>query len=153
VGKKTGHCEITPQALWSNAKSLMKRDGPKEPTAVHGTLGITRHPNEKANMIAGCLENQFTSHDLCDGNHERQVETTVQALLASVDSTPLWEVRPFDTYKLANTLKLQIACGLNGIPNECLRHLPRRPLVHLTHLFSTAFGCPIFQSLERKRKL
>jgi hypothetical protein len=33
-------------------------------------------------------------------------------------------------------LKLRKACGLNGIPNECLRHLPRRPLVHLTHLFN-----------------
>jgi hypothetical protein len=29
----------------------MKRDGPKEATAVHGTLGITYHPNEKANVI------------------------------------------------------------------------------------------------------
>jgi hypothetical protein len=29
---------------------------------------------------------------------------------------------------------LKKACGIDGIPNECLRHLPRRPLVHLTHL-------------------
>jgi hypothetical protein len=36
--------------------------------------------------------------------------------------------------KLINTLKLRKACGIDGIPNECLRHLPRRPLVHLTHL-------------------
>jgi hypothetical protein len=27
-------------------------------------------------------------------------------------------------------------CGINGIFTECLRHLPRRPLVHLTHLFN-----------------
>jgi hypothetical protein len=26
---------------------------------------------------------------------------------------------------------LRKACGLGGIPNECLGHLPRRPLVHL----------------------
>jgi hypothetical protein len=57
------------------------RDGPKAPTAVPGPLGITCHPNEKANVIADYLENQFTSHDLCDENHERQVETIVQALL------------------------------------------------------------------------
>jgi hypothetical protein len=25
---------------------------------------------------------------------------------------------------------------MNGIPNEYLRHLPRRPLVHLTHLIN-----------------
>jgi hypothetical protein len=32
-------------------------------------------------------------------------------------------------------LKLRKACGLDGIPNEYLRHLPRRSLVHLTQLF------------------
>jgi hypothetical protein len=63
-------------------------DRPEAPTAVHVPLGITYHTNEKANVIAGCLENQFTSHDLCDENHEREVETIVQALLASVQGTP-----------------------------------------------------------------
>jgi hypothetical protein len=48
----------------------MKRNGTKAPTAVHGPLGITYHLNEKVNMIVDCLENQFISHDLCDGNHE-----------------------------------------------------------------------------------
>jgi hypothetical protein len=49
------------------------------------------------------------------------VETRVQALLASVDETPLVKVRPCDIHKLANSLKLRKACGLDGIPNECLR--------------------------------
>jgi hypothetical protein len=34
----------------------MKRDGPRAPTAVHGPLRITYHPNEKANVTADCLE-------------------------------------------------------------------------------------------------
>jgi hypothetical protein len=49
----------------------MKRDGPNAPTAIHGHLEITYHLNEKANATADCLENQFTSHNLCDENHER----------------------------------------------------------------------------------
>jgi hypothetical protein len=44
---KVRNCEVTPQAVWRIAKSLMKRDGPKEPAAIHGPLGITYHPNEK----------------------------------------------------------------------------------------------------------
>jgi hypothetical protein len=72
----------------------MKKDEPKAPIAVHAPLGITYHPNDKANVTADCLENQFTSHDLCDENHEGEVGTTVQALLTSVDSTPLGKVRP-----------------------------------------------------------
>jgi hypothetical protein len=43
------------------------------------------------------------------------VETGVQALLASVD-TPMGKVRPCDIH--------QLSCGLDGIKNEWLRHLP-----------------------------
>jgi hypothetical protein len=118
---KVGNCEVTPHALWPIATSLTKRDRPKSPTAIYGPLGITYQPNEKANVFADCLENQFTSHDLCDENHARQVETTVEALLASVSGTPLGKVRPCDIHNLANSLKLRKACGLDGIPNECLR--------------------------------
>jgi hypothetical protein len=86
-------------------------------------------------VIADCLENRFTSYDLCHNNHEWQVESTVQALLTSADDTPLGKVRPCDIHKLANSLKLRKAFVFDGIPNECLRHLLRRPLVHLTHFF------------------
>jgi hypothetical protein len=48
----------------------------------------------------------------------------------------LGKVRPCGIHKLANSLISGRACGLEGIPNECLRHLPRRPLVHFTHLFN-----------------
>jgi hypothetical protein len=72
---KAGNCEVTPQALSLTANSLMKMDRPKAPTALHGPLGITNHPNEKTCVTADCLENQFTSHDLCDEIHEQQVKT------------------------------------------------------------------------------
>jgi hypothetical protein len=41
--------------------------------------------------------------------------------------------------KLITSLKIRKACGIDDIPNECLRNLPRRPLVHLTHLFNHCF--------------
>jgi hypothetical protein len=53
--KNVGNCEVTRQALWPIAKLRMKRDGPKAPTAVHGPLGITYHPNDRANAIEDCL--------------------------------------------------------------------------------------------------
>jgi hypothetical protein len=115
----------------------MKRDGP---------LGITYQPNEKANVIADNLENQFTSHDLCDESHARQMETIVQVLLASVSGTPFGKVRSCNIHNLANSLKFRKACGLDGIPNECLRHLPRRPLSHLTNtrIFNHCLRLPYF---------
>jgi hypothetical protein len=82
----------------------MKRDGPKVLTAVHGPLGLTYHTNEKANTIADCLENQFTSHYLCDENHEGRMKTRAQALIASVVDTPLEKVRPCDKKKIKLSL-------------------------------------------------
>jgi hypothetical protein len=86
--RRVGNCEVTSQGIWPVAKSLMKRDGPNAPTAIHGLLGLKYHSLERANAIAGCLENQFTPHDLCDENHEQRVEASFQALLESVDNSP-----------------------------------------------------------------
>jgi hypothetical protein len=61
---KVRKCDVTPQALWPVAKSLMKKEWTKALVAVHEPLGITYHLNEKANVIVDCLENQFTTHNL-----------------------------------------------------------------------------------------
>jgi hypothetical protein len=135
-GTKIANTDATPQATWPIAKSFMKRDGAKKPTAINGPFGLTFHPLEKANAIAVCLENQFTLHDLCDENHKRQVETRVQTLLEAVDNNSPERIRPCDLQKLLNSLKIRKACGIDGIPNECLRQLKRRPLVHLNLLIS-----------------
>jgi hypothetical protein len=72
----------------------MKRDGPKAPTPIRGPLRFTFHPLEKANAIADCLENHFTSHELCDENHKRRVEARVQAFLETVDKNCPERIRP-----------------------------------------------------------
>ncbi|PNF22596.1 hypothetical protein B7P43_G12673 [Cryptotermes secundus] len=128
-------------------------DGPRAPTAIHGSSGLKFYPSEKANEIADCLETQFTPHDLCDKNHEERVEARVQALLEAVDENPPLRIRPCDVQKLIKSLKLKKACGIDGIPNECLRHLPRRPLVHLTHLFNHCFRLSHFPNTWKEAKI
>jgi hypothetical protein len=103
---KPANTEETPQAIWLIAKSLINRDGPRVPTAIHGPLGIKFHPLEKANAIADCLENQFTPHDLFEENHERCVEARVQAVLKASDNDPPERIRPCDLQKLIDSLKL-----------------------------------------------
>jgi hypothetical protein len=107
---------------------------------------------EKANAIADCLEIQFTPHDQCDENHERQGEAKVQALLETVDKNPPQRIRPCDVQILIKSLKLGKACGIDGIPNECLRHLPRRPLVHLTHLLNHCLRLSHYPKPEKDPK-
>jgi hypothetical protein len=103
-----------------------------------GPLGPIHYPNEKANAIANKLENLFTPHKMCDTDHERRVEARVQALLTTVGETPPPPVkfRQCDVSKEVQSLKVGTACGIDGNPNEYLRHLPRRSLVHVTHLYN-----------------
>jgi hypothetical protein len=86
---KISNCDITCQAIWPIAKSLIKRTRPKTSIAIHGPLGLKYHPLEKANATADYLEIQFTSHDLCDDNLERRVEARIQVLLEAVCNNPL----------------------------------------------------------------
>jgi hypothetical protein len=81
------------------------------------------------------------------------VKARVQALLATVDDTPLEKVRPCDIQKLIKSLKLRKACGSDGIPNECLRHLPRRPQVRLTHLFNYCLRLSHFPKSWKEEKV
>jgi hypothetical protein len=71
---KLANTELTPQAIWSIAKSLSNSDRPRAPTAIHGLIGLKYRPVYKANATVDCLENQLTPHDLCEENHERRVE-------------------------------------------------------------------------------
>jgi hypothetical protein len=85
---KISNTEVTHQAIWAIAISLLKNDGQKAPTSIHGASGLKFHRSEKANAIAGCLEIQFTPYDLCDENHEWRVEARVDALLDAVNDSP-----------------------------------------------------------------
>jgi hypothetical protein len=85
---KTENCEVIPQAIWPIAKSFTKRGGPEAPTAIHSPLGPPFYSKDNANLIANCLENLFTPHNVCDTDHERRVETRVQTLLTTFEENP-----------------------------------------------------------------
>jgi hypothetical protein len=81
----TANPDVTPQAIFLIAKSLMKRDGTKNQV--------------QANAIADCLENQFTLHDLCDEN-----QATVRTLLEAIENNSHERIRPCELQKLINSL-------------------------------------------------
>jgi hypothetical protein len=55
--------------------------------------------------------------------------------------------------KLISFLKLRKTCGIDGIPNECLRQLPRQPLAHLTHLFNHCLWLSHFPKSWKEAKI
>jgi hypothetical protein len=88
----------------------------------------------------------------CDTDNEGRVEARVQALLTTVDENPSVKFRPCDVWKEIRSLKLEKACGIDDIPNEYLRHLPRRALVHITHLFNHCLRPCHFPALWKEAK-
>jgi hypothetical protein len=80
------------------------------------------------------------------------VEVTIQSLLATVDKGTPVKFLPCDVSEEMQYLKLGKVCGLDGIPNECLRHLPIRPLVDLTHLFNRCFRLIHFPTPWKEEK-
>jgi hypothetical protein len=48
---------------------------------------------------------------------------------------------------------LDKVCRIDGIANKCLRHLPRRPLVHLIHLFYHSLRLSHFPKSQKKAKV
>jgi hypothetical protein len=99
---KLVNCEVTPQTIWPIAKSLTKRGGQKAPSAIYGPIGPIFYPVDKANIIAVCLENQFTAHDLCDCDHKQHVKGKVEALLATINEEILLISDPVRSLKKYN---------------------------------------------------
>jgi hypothetical protein len=58
-----------------------------------------------------------------------------------------------DLQKSINSLQLKKGYGIDGIPNECLRHLPRRSLVHLTHLINHCIRLSHFPASGKEAKV
>jgi hypothetical protein len=52
-----------------------------------------------------------------------------------------------------NSPKFKKACCIDGIPSDCLRHLPRRPLVHLTHLINNCVRLSHFPKSWKEAKV
>jgi hypothetical protein len=138
--KKVRNCDVTHQGVWFIVKSVVKRDGPNNMSPKWESLcdfGLFRKPVNVSWPV--WWKSWATMH------------TSVEALLTSVDDTLLENVRPCDI--LVNTLELRKAFGLHGMSNGCFRHLPRRPLVHLTYLFIHYHQQSDFPKPWRKQKL
>jgi hypothetical protein len=83
-GRKGGKLKSFTSSITVFYEIPYKKSGePNAPSAIHDPLDPIFYPIDKGKIIADCLENQFTAHDLCDCYHRRHVEAQVEALLAT----------------------------------------------------------------------
>jgi hypothetical protein len=111
---------VAPQAIWPIAKSLIKRNRPKAPSAIHSPSGPIFYPIDKAYITAVCLENQFTVQDFCDCDCRWHVEAKVEALLATINEDTPVNFWPCDVSKEIQSTKLGKACGFMAFQEDFL---------------------------------
>jgi hypothetical protein len=63
ISSNMAYCEIPHKKGWTRA-----------PSALHDPLCSILYPVDKASIIADCIENQLTVHDLHDCDHRRHVQ-------------------------------------------------------------------------------
>jgi hypothetical protein len=90
-----------------------------------------------AHILAHFLENQSRAHDVSNLPQKTCGGSSREALLATVDEDICANFRPCDVSEEIQFLKFGKARGFDGVPKECLRHLPRRSLVHLKHFIQS----------------
>jgi hypothetical protein len=79
------------------------------------------------------LENQFTRHDLCDDNHERQVEARVQALLETVDNNP-WKSQTVLCTEINKFLEIE-KCLRDGCHFKWMPQTPSKETIGTLNIF------------------
>jgi hypothetical protein len=99
------------------------------------------------NFLPNFLVLNTVTYNRIKGVEEREIPMVRLHLLASVDDTLFRNGRPRDIHKLSKALKLRKARGLEDIPNECFRHLTRRLMVQLIHLFNHCLRLSHFSKL------
>jgi hypothetical protein len=81
------YCEIAYETKWI-----------EDTNRCSSTFGNNPSSQEESQHVCGLFENLFTYQGMCDENYERRVEAGVQALVVSVEDTPLEEVRFLNIY-------------------------------------------------------
>jgi hypothetical protein len=80
------------------------------------------------------------------------MEAQVEAHLATTDDNSV-NFQPCDISKETQSSNSGKAYGFDGIPNKCLRHLPRRTLAHLIHLFNHCLQLDHFPAPQKEAKI
>jgi hypothetical protein len=111
-------------------KSLTKRDSPKTPIGIHGPSDLKFLPLEIPLPTAWKISSHHVTCVRKTMNGEWKLMSRLsEALDNGRPPSPHEIVKPCDVQNLINSLKLRQACVTDGIPNECLRHFPRRPFL------------------------
>jgi hypothetical protein len=101
---------------------------------------------EKTDLVAKAFSDVYHTHD--DGLNlvtEQMVASSVESIrLAEVDMSPEFLISLTEVRNAVRVLRFTRATGPDLIDNKLLRHLPRKAIVNLTHLFNACLKFSYF---------
>ena len=126
---------------------------PQKLTALREDLSFVYHPLDKARVLASALEDRFMPHHLAPPDHEIDKIQRVELFLHSHSPMIMPNITISDLRGLIKNLKSTIAPGADKIPNEALKHLQRRPLIHLLNIFKYCIKFNYFPAIWKIAKI
>lgn len=123
--------------FWLLAKSLAKKDTSKPARPIHGPQGLVYTPEDKAEVFANHLEDQFTVNpEPYDEQHIRTVNRQLSNTPLNDPFLPATLTTPREIRNTIHRLRTRSAAGPDGISPAALKNAPRKLLVYLTRLFN-----------------
>ena len=138
---------------WQLLHRIKASRAPQKTTALCDGQKYVYHPLDKARVLASALEDRFTPHHLASPDHEYQVNLRVETILSSNFPMIMPDIKISELRGLIKNLKSNCAPGTDKIPNIALKHLNRRPLLHLLNIYKYCFKYNYFPEIWKIAKV
>jgi hypothetical protein len=132
--------EVREGSLWKKTRALTKRRDGIPPLKMNGHWTTT--PQDKTDLFAQILEQQFTPHPILNPNFNQHIIDTIQQPL---------QLTPFNTHftphqvqQVINRCSPKKCPGYDLIVQPLLKNLPRKGLVMLTQIYNSILRTTYF---------
>lgn len=126
---------LSNNSLWKATKNILKQKN-KIPPLRHPDHSLATSNLDKANLFATDLEMRFTPHpDMPDNDHVSHVESTLSQILPM--SLPTKHTSPSEVHYIIKNLPNNKAPGHDLITNQIIKKLPKKAIIHLSHIFNS----------------
>jgi len=122
--------------LWKTTKNILKiKEQSTSLNGLNGQLAIS--DNEKAELFGSHLRKTFTPHSNINSEPEHLDDINIFLDSPLPMSLPAKHTTPNEVKYIINKLKIGKSPGYDLISNKILKHLPKKTLILLTHIYNS----------------
>lgn len=147
-------CQQDISKMWKLTRSMSKKLSAPPPTVIIGNSGTKYDPVEQANTIADSLEQQFRPHDLVQIARKQEVESLATEKLEAAALNNYYPlITPTEIKTLVTKINTKKSPGPDQVPTGCLKFLPRKALIKLTHIYNACLKFRYFPKQWKEAKI